>query len=236
MNKTQILTILILTTMTTASGNLLSSETHCKNGTDPYCLTCGSQEDQIGCLLCASSYIDSETKTCKVPTTTIDHCGTYDSSSKKCKECVKGFFVSSDGFCVKHNLKGCVDPLDQDKCRECESFMLDDDHKCDLEKNCSIVGCSTCKMENGKEVCVNCKDDYIFSLDDAQGHKCEIITQETEGCLGMKNGECVGCQFGYYVVSKYGEKAKCERSPAYEFEFVLNWVISLVLLSLTYTF
>jgi hypothetical protein len=229
-----LLAISIFIQLGKAEGNLLSSETHCKNGTDPYCMSCGNVDEVIGCHLCAISFIDEETMVCKVPPSEIDHCGTYDSKTQKCSDCIKGYFLTSDGFCAKHDLKGCLDPLDSTKCRECESFMIDENHQCDMTKNCSITGCSTCKMENDKEVCIKCKKEYILSYfdKDSSPNTCVVANSDNEGCLMMKDGICIGCKFGYYMKSKFGEKANCQRSPAYDSEFVVNWIISFALLSL----
>ena len=227
------LTILILfcANMYRSEGDLLAADTNCKNGTDPYCLTCSSVNGKEGCHLCAASFIDKDTLKCKTPSQTIDHCGSYNSSDQKCFECQKGFFLSSDGFCVEHKLEGCVDPLDQAQCRECDNFMIKEDKTCDMSKPCSIEGCSTCEMKDGKEICVRCKGEFVLSLkeNEESTQTCVESKAELEGCSLVKNENCISCKFGYYVNSKLSEQMKCTKSPAYESQMIVNFAFAFLL-------
>ena len=217
-----------------SSGDLLSQNTNCSDGTDPYCLSCTKTGETTGCQLCAASFIDEKTKTCKLPSELIDNCGSYNSSDKKCFECRKGYFLSSDGFCVEQTLDGCVDPLDQTKCRECANFMLKEDKTCDTTKPCSQEGCSTCEMKDGKEVCAKCKQDFVLSYknDNSAEPTCVQSKSDLEGCSLISDGACIGCKFGYFVNSKYGDTVKCSVSPAYESQSILRFFASVMFLIL----
>jgi hypothetical protein len=216
-----------LTNLTQSTNDLLTTNPTCKDGTDPYCISCGTVDTKTGCQLCAASYIDQTTLTCKLPSSTVDFCGTYDPTSKKCVECIKGYFVSSDGFCVDHKLDGCLDPLSQTECRECDGLFIKEDKTCDLTASCTIEGCSTCENKDGKEVCLRCHHTHAFSYSDdgSSSNSCVEESNELEGCSVVKDGKCTICKFGYYVGSKEGEDLKCLESPAYESQMIVKFLI-----------
>ena len=234
--KTFTICLTLLFSLYKTEGDLLTNSNHCKDGTDPYCLSCGvgESEGEPGCILCAASFIDSS-KVCKLPTSLVDNCGTYDSSTQKCLDCKKGFFISSDGFCVKHEIEGCLDPMSQSECRECDGYVLKEDKTCDLDKTCSFEGCSTCQISDNQEKCLKCEKGFVFShFTDGSVNKCTKEETKLEGCAIIKDDKCISCQFGFYINSKIGEETKCTKSPAYESQYIVNsFIISfMVLLSL----
>ena len=211
---------------------------HCKDGLDPYCLQCGPHGTSVGCKLCAVSYVDKDSLICKTPEDIIEHCGTYDPHTKKCVDCQKGYFMSQSGFCVKHKLDGCINPLSSSECRECERFMLTDEGLCDVQRECVTMGCSTCKYEAGKEVCVKCRKGYIFNIvEDAQGtsQSCILEYNHYKGCAVIKNDKCIGCRFGHFVHSHIDKTLRCSKSPVYESEFVVKFRL-IAMLALVYFF
>lgn len=236
-NTKLILISILIISLSKSESDLLSNSTHCKDGTDPYCLSCGisNENDEPGCILCAASFIDSSSKICKVPSSTVDNCGTYDSTSQKCIECRKGFFISSDGFCVEHSIEGCIDPLNQNECRECNGFVLKNDKTCDLTKSCSLTGCSTCQIQDNQEKCSKCQEEYIFThaSNESEIDNCTQLQSNLEGCSVMKDSKCIACKFGFYINSKIGDEVKCSRSPAYESEYIMKYLITLLFIMLS---
>lgn len=234
----KIIFALLISTSTLCASDLLSTSTTCTKGSDPYCLSCQTDESKghVGCGLCAASFIDKKTFSCKVPTAQVEYCGTYDSETQKCTDCMKGYFLTSDGFCVDHALPGCLDPLNQAQCRECDGLFMKSDKTCDLNAPCNIEGCSTCENQNGKPVCIRCFSDFVFSSNstDASANTCISTKTELEGCAVIENGHCVACRFGFYVGSASGQNVKCVWSPAYESAFITNLVASLFFFGLLF--
>ena len=216
-----------------SQGNLLSRSNHCKDGADPHCLVCGPNGEDIGCRLCAVSYVQTSSLICQPPNDIIDNCGSYDTITKKCVECRKGYFMSEENFCIKHEMEGCIDPLDNNTCRECERFIMTEDNLCDVKRECSIMGCSTCQIKDGKEICLKCRNKYIMNLaDEGNGmeHTCILEFADYKGCVMIKNDKCLGCKFGYYVSSKFHNDLRCSKSPVYESEFVVKSLIGFLII------
>ena len=220
-----------------STNDLLTSSRHCKDGADPHCLVCGPHGEDIGCRLCAVSYVESSSLICQTPKDIIDNCGSYDTITKKCVECRKGYFMSKEGFCVEHKMEGCIDPLSNDTCRECEKFMMTKDRLCDVKRECSIMGCSTCEMRGDQEVCLKCRNNYILNLVQDGGdvnQSCILEFADYKGCVMIKNDKCIGCKFGYFVSSKFDNDLRCSKSPVYESEFVVNFFIGIFMIILLF--
>ena len=229
------LSIFLFTLFTSISckNNLLNPSGHCKDGADPLCLVCGPNEDAIGCRLCAVSFINSDSHICQTPANIIENCGTYDPNTNKCVDCRKGYFKSESGFCIEHKLDGCIDPRNANECRECERFRMTDDGSCDVSYTCSIMGCSTCKVDNGEEICLKCRSNYILNIVSNNGkdlQTCVLEFANYKGCLMIKNDVCIGCKFGHYVSSLDNKHHECSKSPLYESEFIVNVLTGLILL------
>ena len=196
-----------------------TSTTHCNDGTDEYCGAClANTSSQSGCAVCINSYQENNDNICKEPSTLIEGCFNYDSSTQECAACNKPLYLDESKKCVETTLSNCVHQKDATTCLECNGFFVKEDGTCDAAKACTIEGCSSCKTVDEKDVCTVCKSAFVLSQTDADPPvaSCLKLVSSLDGCSVALNGKCVACKYGYYLNSKLGaDEFKCKRTYKY---------------------
>jgi hypothetical protein len=207
---------------------------HCKDGKDEYCSKCENDK----CTSCNYSYPD-ENGQCKEPTTKIENCVIYNSSSV-CSTCKLGYHGTQ---CTAIAISNCgiLSLTDILNCAFCDGLQEKDETSTCSGDACTIANCYTCKGTNETQTCSSCDEGYELSSDKKS---CKERTGENAGCTSSSN--CTQCRRGFYVSSSTSSSSsslvsstsvstvKCTKSSRYESESMLKslFIGTLILIKL----
>ena len=120
---------------------------------------------------------------------------TYRYDIETCGKCINGY--GPNGIKCFHCFDKCIDCYYWSRmiCRECISgYRVDDKGGCELI--CSDENCLNCYLDDGKEICKKCKNNYK-----PNGKNCSLCSDiNCDNCYFLKGKEyCTKCPLGYRI-------------------------------------
>ena len=200
----------------------------CLKGTDHFCASCKNEK----CIACYhSKNVDG---ICKPIETPIEFCSQYNEEDQ-CIYCKYGYYLQ-DGVCLKTSLKNCFTHHIEDpsKCGVCNGFVLKSNGQCDETRKCTVKHCKSCMIEEEKELCLWCNDEYILSHKDK--YTCIQARGFLKNCFSQNSsGRCVTCRYGFYIdPTKEGKLTNCIHSELYNgFNILKSLLVVFLLLILS---
>ncbi len=197
----------------------------CEIGENEKCLSCNNEkgkEDE--CLNCNEGYYlpKSQNNQTFCKKCEIDKCINCEENLNKeiiCNECQNGYklknnkcvIIVPDCIIGEGSLCSSCRTEDErlDECLTCNDgyYIINDEIKNkSICQKCPIDYCKKCEIKNGKNICIECENNYILQIDDEQNQycrKCEIGIGDKCKTCGNKFGVCESCNGGY-ILDKNG--------------------------------
>ena len=194
---------------------------------DERCIACNGTK----CAECADGYL-GPTGVCVAPTTHVDFCAQYKSDGV-CSYCVSGYYVTTQGKCVKIPIEGCAELASATQCAICSHSVLVKNGICNTDNKCGIANCNLCLLRNGIEVCAKCNDGYSVLINKG-AYSCKPETSTNKHCLYLNSNNsnvCAVCDYNFYMKNQ-----TCEKSSQYKLESSAGFFGALVSLCLVVLF
>ena len=212
----------------------------CEKGENEKCLSCNNEKGkEEQCLTCNQGYYlpNNQINKTLCKKCEIDNCidcnEDLNSNNIICNKCKNDYKLKNNKcLIIKPNclvgqgsLCQSCRPEDEriDECLTCNDgyyIAYDEINNKSICNKCPIAYCKKCQIKDGKNICIECENNYNLKIDDKQNQICQIcdigLEEKCKSC-GKKFGTCGSCNEGY-ILTKNDTCLKIDNSILVNYE------------------